>query len=165
MRCGFGTSDDSASALALDPRDPETVYVGALGLFKSGAGGATWRGAGLTGSIVHAIALDPEKPATLYAGTNVGLFKSTNAGASWQTLAGPLTDVEVEALAIDPQRPQTVYAGTDRGVFWTGDGGQTWRRFRRLPVRGFGALAVDPAAGMVYAGAYGGGIFELRLRR
>jgi hypothetical protein len=48
-------------------------------------------------------------------------------------------------------------------VFWTGDGGQSWRRFARLPVREFGTLAIDPAAGIVYAGANGGGIFELRL--
>jgi hypothetical protein len=66
-------------------------------------------------------------------------------------------------VAIDPERRQTVYAGTDRGVFWTPDGGESWRQFTRLPLRTFGALAVDPAAGLVYAGADGGGIFELRL--
>ena len=140
--------------VVIDPLAPETLYAGALGVLKSTDGGTTWRSAGLTRTPVSALASRPREPATLYAGTDAGLFKSTDAGASWQAL---LADVRVEALAIDPQRRQTVYAGTDRGVFWTADGGQSWRRFTRLPVREFGTLAIDPAAGIVYAGTYGGG--------
>ena len=55
-----------------------------------------------------------------------------------------------------------MYAGTDRGV----SGRRTAARAGiglRAPVREFGTLAVDPAAGIVYAGAYGGGIYELKL--
>jgi photosystem II stability/assembly factor-like uncharacterized protein len=153
------------SRVAIDPLDPDTLYAGALGVLKSTDGGTTWREAGLARTPVGALAIDPKEPATLYVGTDAGLFKSTSAGASWQALRGPLGGVRVEALAINPQRPQTVYAGTDRGVFWTGDGGESWRRFSRLPLRTFDALAIDSAAHIVYAGAYGGGIFELRLSR
>ena len=145
--------------VAIDPLAPETLYAGALGVLKSTDGGTTWRSTGLRRGDVSALVVDPEAPATLYAGTDAGLFKSTDAGASWQAL---LVDVRVAALAIDPQQRQTVYAGTDRGVFWTADGGQSWRRFTRLPLR-TDALAIDPAAGMVYAGTYGGGIYELKL--
>jgi photosystem II stability/assembly factor-like uncharacterized protein len=148
------------SRVVIDPLDPDTLYAGALGVLKSTDGGTTWRSAGLTRTPVSALAIDPEAPATLYAGTDAGLFKTTDAGASWQAL---LADVRVEALAIDPEERQTVYAGTERGVFWTPDGGYSWRQFTRLPVRTFDALAIDPVAGMVYAGAYDGGIFELRL--
>jgi photosystem II stability/assembly factor-like uncharacterized protein len=153
------------SRVAIDPLDPDTLYAGALGVLKSTDGGTTWRSAGLTRTPVIALAVDPKATATLFAGTDAGLFKSTDAGASWQPLHGPLDGVRVEALAINPQRRQTVYAGTDRGVFRTGDGGESWRHFSRLPLRAFDALAVDPAAGIVYAGAYGGGVFELRLGR
>lgn len=146
------------SRVAIDALDPETLYAGALGVLKSTDGGTTWREAGLARTPVSALAVDPEEPATLYAGTDAGLFKSTDAGASWQAL---LADVRVEALAIDPEERQTVYAGTERGVFWTADGGYSWRRFTRLPLRTFDALAIDPAAGVVYAGTYGGGIYEL----
>jgi photosystem II stability/assembly factor-like uncharacterized protein len=147
--------------LAIDPLGPDTLYAGGLRVSKSTDGGTTWRSVGLARTPVGALAIDPKEPAIVYAGTDAGLFKSTDAGASWRALHGPLDDVRVEALAIDPRQRQTVYAGTDRGVFWTTDGGQSWRRFIRLPVRTFDALAVDPAAGIVYAGAYGGGIFEL----
>ncbi len=146
--------------VAIDPLNPDTLYAGGLGVRKSTDGGTTWRGAGLARTPVSALAIDPEEPAIVYAGTDEGLFKSTDAGASWQAL---LADVRVEALAIDPEERQTVYAGTERGVFWTADGGHSWRRFARLPLRTFDALAVDPTAGMVYAGAYGGGIYELNL--
>jgi photosystem II stability/assembly factor-like uncharacterized protein len=164
---GFGTSDD-IGALALNPRNPEILYLGGVGLFKSKDGGTTWRTAGLTGTTVYEIAVDPEEPATLYAGTDAGLFTSTDAGASWQVLAGPLDGAHVEAVAIDPQRRRSVYAGTDSGVFKSANGGRSWRRFTHLPVRTFDALALDPTAGLVYAGAYGGGIYELapgRVRR
>ena len=138
---------------------------GALGVLKSRDGGATWRRAGLARTPVLALAIKPKESATLYAGTDAGLFKSADAGASWQALHGPLDGVRVEALAIDTEQPRTVYAGTDRGVFWTADGGHGWRQFTHLPLRTFDALAIDPAAGMLYGGAYGGGIFELRLSR
>jgi photosystem II stability/assembly factor-like uncharacterized protein len=153
------------SPLAIDPLDPETLYAGGLGVLKSVDGGMSWRSAGLTRRPVLALAVDPKEAALVYAGTDAGLFKSTDAGASWKALHGPLDGVRVEALAIDPKHRRTVYAGTDRGVFWTANGGYRWRRFARLPLRTFDALAVDPAASVLYVGAYGGGIYELKLVR
>ena len=154
---------DVHAPLAIDPLHAHTLYAGGFGVRKSLDGGTTWRRAGLPRTEVHALAVDPKKPATLYAGTDAGLFTSTDAGASWQALEGPLDGVLVQAVAIDPQRRRSVYAGTATGVFKSANGGRSWRRFTRLPVRTFDALAVDPAAGIVYAGAYGGGIYELKL--
>jgi hypothetical protein len=72
--------------------------------------------------------------------------------------------VDVLALAIDPEDPKNVFASTESGVFVSADGGDHWRSLGRgLPVRGYDALAIDPAASMVYVGAFGGGIFEVRL--
>jgi photosystem II stability/assembly factor-like uncharacterized protein len=162
LAAGFATTS-SRTALVLDPRDPDTVWAGGVGLYRSSDGGRTWRSLGLTNLAVHALALDPKEPGIVYVATGKGVLKSLNHGESWQALPGPLKDAEVEALAIDPRHRNTVYVGTDRGVFLTADGGHSWRRFTRLPLRTFDALAIDRAAGMVYAGAYGGGIFELRL--
>jgi photosystem II stability/assembly factor-like uncharacterized protein len=89
------------------------------------------------------------------------VFKSSNAGATWQRLHGALDGVRVETLAVDPEDHRTVYAGTDRGVFWSTDGGLRWHRFTHLPDRPFDALAVDRSAGVLY----GGGVFELTLAR
>ncbi len=103
-------------AIVLHPRDPNTVWVAAIGniygpvgrrgVFKTTDGGATWTGLteGLpsdpqTGAIDMVI--DPSNPDVLYVGfwqrirypwalesggPNGGLFKSTNGGRSWQAL-------------------------------------------------------------------------------
>jgi photosystem II stability/assembly factor-like uncharacterized protein len=161
------TVDDAwpAPPLAIDPLNPDTLYAGGLGVHRSVDGGKTWRKAGLPRSPVLALAVDPKETAVVYAGTDAGLFKSTNAGASWQPLQGALDDVRIEALAVDPEYRQTVIAGTDQGVFWSTDGGDRWRRFTHLPPRTFDALAMDRSAGLLYAGANGGGIYELELAR
>jgi photosystem II stability/assembly factor-like uncharacterized protein len=121
-----------ASAVALDPENPATVYVGTAadegGVFKSTDGGATWvaessglkwrvqvRNAnGTTGQItvtvgVNALAIDPGHRATLYAGTGGGVYTSTDAGKSWRTLNTGLSVHDVRALALDAG---TLYAGT-----------------------------------------------------
>jgi photosystem II stability/assembly factor-like uncharacterized protein len=156
---------DPTPPLAIDPLNPDTLYAGGLGVQRSVDGGKTWRQAGLPRSPVLALAVDPKETAVVYAGTDAGLSKSTNAGASWQPLQGALDDVRVEALAIDPKYRRTVIAGTDQGVFWSTDGGDRWRRFTHLPPRTFDALAIDRSAGLLYAGANGGGIYELELGR
>jgi photosystem II stability/assembly factor-like uncharacterized protein len=159
----FGATSDTA-ALALDPQDPETVWAAAVGLFKSVDGGLTWRSSGFEGSTVHAVVLDPNMPTHVYVGTEEGAFKSTNAGATWRALQGPVDGVDVLALAIDPEHPENVFASTESGVFVSADAGSHWRRLgRHLPVRNYDALAIDTAAGMVYVGAFGGGIFEAAL--
>jgi photosystem II stability/assembly factor-like uncharacterized protein len=159
----FGATQDTA-ALALDPQDPETVWAAAVGLFRSVDGGRTWRSSGFEGSTVHAVVLDPSVPTHVYVGTENGAFKSTDAGASWHALRGPVDGVDVLALAIDPEDPKNVFASTESGVFVSADGGDHWRSLGRgLPVRGYDALAIDPAASIVYVGAFGGGIFEVRL--
>jgi photosystem II stability/assembly factor-like uncharacterized protein len=151
--------------LAIDPLNPDTLYAGGLGVHRSVDGGKTWRHAGLPRSPVLALAVDPKETAVVYAGTDAGLSKSTNAGTTWQPLQGALDDVRVEALAIDPKYRRTVIAGTDQGVFWSTDGGDRWRHFTHLPPRTFDALVVDRSAGLLYAGANGGGIYELELAR
>jgi photosystem II stability/assembly factor-like uncharacterized protein len=152
-----------------DPQHPDTLYFASGysgGVRKSTDGGASWQDSTLTDTVVHVheLALAPTEPATLYAGTDTGLFTSTNGGASWQALGGRLANADVHAVAVDPQVPTTVYAGTVSGVFVSTDGGANWSSLG-LTVRTYDALAVDPAANLLYAGALGAGIYELKLDR
>src|SRR4029453_331591 len=124
-----------------------------------------WQSAGLMRSTVYGLALDPEEPATLYAGTDAGLYMSADAGGSWRSLGAALEDVPVEAVAIDSRARQTMYAGTDRGVFMSTNAAHSCGRLGGLPLRTFDALAIVPSRHRVYAGAYGGGIFDLRHTR
>jgi photosystem II stability/assembly factor-like uncharacterized protein len=156
---------DVSTPLVIDPRDTRVLYAGGRGVSKSSDGGLTWRRSGLGRTPVLAIAVDPSEAGTLYAGTTAGVLKSANAGANWQSLHGALDGVRVEALAVDPTDHRTVYAGTENGVSWSADGGGSWHRFTHLPRRPFRAVAVDRSSGVLYAGAYGGGVYELKLAR
>jgi hypothetical protein len=59
------------------------------------------------GGSVHALAADPAVSGTLYAGTDGGVFKSVDAGATWGPVKNGLTSFTVHALApfIRPYTP------------------------------------------------------------
>ena len=81
-----GLPSARVTAVALDPSNPSTVYVGTPGVFKSTDGGETWAPAanGIPSSSlgVAAIAVDPAHPSILYAGlfafNGFGLAKKAN---------------------------------------------------------------------------------------
>src|SRR5262250_1271240 len=77
------------------------------------AGFNVWTSHGPPGGDVHALAINPTTPSIVYAGVfGAGVFKTTDAGATWNTINAGLTSTDVEALAIDPTAPSTLYAGT-----------------------------------------------------
>src|ERR687894_2946819 len=80
-----------AQCLAVDPKDPDTVYVGTSdeGIFKSADGGGTWEElSGIEHPRVTAVAVSP-KDGAVYTGTEPSaLFVSRDGGASWRGLEG-----------------------------------------------------------------------------
>jgi len=92
-----------------------------------------WKYLGLGGenvSDIESIAVHPEDPDVIYVGSGFDfsngiqgkLFKTTDGGATWDTLlvGGSYLDIE-----IDPQDPKTVYA-LPGGIVKSTDGGETW---------------------------------------
>ena len=106
-------------ALAIDPRDPTTLYaVTYLGVHKSVDAGSTWSLVSRDQTGVRALAIDPRNPSTLYAGTySRGIFRSTDGGANWREFNTGLTNLGVASLAID-RTGTRLHAGTfGGGVF------------------------------------------------
>jgi photosystem II stability/assembly factor-like uncharacterized protein len=107
----------------------------------------------LAGKLVSALALDPNSTGSLYAGTQLGVFRSQDEGATWNAdkfgwAAGPT------ALRVAPAGTiyATVYDGRDDGLFKSTDAGATWQKI--LDAVGLWALAVDAQnPGTLYAGA------------
>ena len=148
----------AVSPLVLDPRDPETIYAGAVGaatgptsilhasgVFKSSDGGASWHPVGLRGTNVAALALDPQHPKTVYAGTDgKGVVKSTDGGRTWRH-AG-FEGEDVGGLILNPKNPENVYAESKGEIFASTNGGGTWRALNAGWVSGTWptALALNP---------------------
>jgi hypothetical protein len=77
-----------------------------------------------------------------------------------------VTDREIQALVLDPTAPATLYIGTYwSGVFTSIDGGGSWTPLNEGLVNwGVNALAIDPAATVLYGGTSGSGVVALHLR-
>ena len=131
---GFGPS---AGLKAMDPSDPNTLYVsetddedGGWWLLQSRDGGATWKSIGgdFPGHLqagVWSLAIDPSDSTTLYAGIDDvpiysddgttqpgagGVFKSTDGGATWKMTG--LSGGAVNLIVIDPAQSNLLYAVT-----------------------------------------------------
>ena len=139
QRLGLETTEEIA-AISIDPRDPQTVYVGATGhlwgrhpdrgVYKTTDGGHTWRKVlyvdDMTGCMD--LAMDPRNARILYAtmwqrmrsggaemiesGPGSGIFKSDDAGEHWTKLTKGLPNEPLSkiALAVAQKTPGLVYA-------------------------------------------------------
>lgn len=127
--------------IVVDSQDTATIYAAGWrpdredgGLWISHDAGRTWKESpGLHGQSIRAFIQSPSDPKTLFAGTLEGVFRSTDAGATWQQIS-PVGDREiheVESLAVDPANPEIVYAGTWHLPWKTVNGGKTWRHIDR----------------------------------
>ena len=133
-----GQDSYSIGALAMDPSNPNTIWVGTGenvggrhvgygdGVYVSHDGGGTWENVGLEKSEhIGKIIVHPTDPDTVWvaaqgplwsAGGERGLYKTTDGGATWtRTLVGDEGDdrwTGVTDLVIDPRDPNRLYAAT-----------------------------------------------------
>ncbi len=134
-------------AVVMDPKNPNTVYVAALGhlytaneergVFKTTDGGKTWQHVlkinDLTG--VVELKMDPRNPSVLYAsawererrawdfrdsGPGTAVYKTVDGGKTWAKLGNglPSGDIGRIGLAVAPSKPDVVYAFVDN---WNAD--------------------------------------------
>jgi photosystem II stability/assembly factor-like uncharacterized protein len=113
--------------IAVDPVNPSLVYFGGLSLHKSIDAGATFTNIGQSIHVDHhAFAFHPTTPTTIFAGSDGGIFKSTTAGASWESLNTNLELTQFYAgISVSPTSETTILGGTqDNGTLqWGGSGG------------------------------------------
>ncbi|MBI1850018.1 MAG: exo-alpha-sialidase [Planctomycetes bacterium] len=111
---GFGGL--CAHSVLVDPRNPRRLWCGisAVGVFRSDDGGASWepKNSGVPviiedaehkdiGFCVHALARDPDDPSTIYRQDHMGMFRTRDAGDSWQRIENGLPSRFGFPLAID----------------------------------------------------------------
>lgn len=120
--------------LEADPRDPLTIYIGSRDVYRSSDGGASWAnltrnfydfgsgfqyapGGSNTHADQHALAFSPTSPNELYLGNDGGVSKSTDGGATFQSMNSTLTLTQFIGIAVHPTNPAISYGGTqDNGT-------------------------------------------------
>src|ERR1041385_28537 len=148
----FGRPRLFVDHIIVDPRNPRTIYVAAHrhkepgGFFKSTDGGNSFRESSqLKNEAIHSLAQSSSNPDTLFAGTFNGIFRSDDAGETWQQLPTQNTPnlIHVESLAIDPRTTNIVYAGTWYLPYKSSDGGQTWKSIKTGIIDDSDIFAID----------------------
>jgi photosystem II stability/assembly factor-like uncharacterized protein len=167
--------------IVVDPKNSDTIYVAVLGhlwdanedrgLYKTTDGGKTWQ------KILYAdadtgcsdVAIDPQETNVVYAGMwqfrrypwsfksggpGSGLFRSTDAGKTWERVKAGMPDGTLGriAIAVAPARPSVVYAVVEAkksALYRSDDLGKTWTQASSVPAMGarpfyFSLLVADP---------------------
>lgn len=137
--------------IACPANDPATVYVGvgSGNLWKTTNNGTTWKPIFDDQSTftIGAVAVASTDPNIVWVGTGeklmarssyagTGVFKSLDAGETWQHMGLPESH-HIGKVVIDPQDPNIVYVAAighlysdnpERGLYKTIDGGENWEK-------------------------------------
>jgi len=122
----------SIGAVAIDPSNPQTVWVGTgeswvrnsvsvgTGIYRTRDGGENWEAVGLPDSEhISRIIVHPKDSNTVYAcalghlwnsNTERGVFKTTDGGKTWNKLLYRNDSTGCAEMAMDPQDPGVLYA-------------------------------------------------------
>ncbi|MBN2205766.1 MAG: hypothetical protein JW742_00035, partial [Candidatus Aminicenantes bacterium] len=160
-------------------KKPWIIYaaIGPSGVWKSENNGVTWTPVFFKEATVSVgdVTIAPSNPGIIWVGTGEhtarnsvtigdGVYKSTDAGKTWQNMG--LKDTRhISRIVINPGDPNIVYvaaaghlwgANPERGVFKTTDGGRTWVKSLFINAEtGIADLAMDPEDPQVlYAAAW-----------
>jgi photosystem II stability/assembly factor-like uncharacterized protein len=150
----------NGKSLAVHPHVAGTVYfLSGNQVLKSVDGGDTWPSAvpfpGLFGGATS-IRVHPMNDDWVFAGTDSGMYRSLNAGASWEQANAGMRAVSLphsaaHSVHVDLSDANYVYAGTNGGGSRSVNGGQAWETMG-LPESWARTIVTHPAApGRVYA--------------
>lgn len=176
----FDKYNQSIGALALEPGSAKVVYAGTgesnmrnsvsigAGLYKTTDGGSNWQKLGLDSTEhISKIAIDPTDKKVVYvaapgplfkSSTHRGLYKSTDAGKTWEKILYINENTGCADIAVHPTNPKIVFAstwefrrkafsfvsgGSGSAFYKSVDGGKTWNKLTKgLPEGNLGRIVV-----------------------
>ncbi len=129
--------EGNVRAMTVSPHDPARVYAVSdrAGLFSSPDRGYLWEpiNTELPAQELWSLACHPTEPDTLFVGGRPGLFRSRDAGASFEELSTglgpncPIGTPRITNVVIDPLDPQHLWMGVEvDGIYHSADGGDSW---------------------------------------
>ncbi len=170
----------SIGAMAIDQKNPKIIYVGTGesnmrnsvsigdGMYKTTDAGDNWTKIGLDSTEhISKVIVDPNNSSVIYVAApgplwsdskHRGLYKSTDAGKTWETSLYISEKAGVADVEIDPTNSNVLYAtswefrrlpyafnsgGTGSGIYKSTDAGKTWKELTNgLPKKPFGRVAI-----------------------
>ena len=139
---GYGYTDDSYN----------TFWGGlySAGVMKSTDGGSTWATTGLSfiqsnRDVITRLLINPQNPDILIAAASNGLYRTSDAGATWTHV---YSGSPVYSIAFKPGSPDTVYGINNSSLIVSYNAGSSWGVLYAgiNPVADRGTVAVSPAA-------------------
>ncbi|HEV2953093.1 MAG TPA: exo-alpha-sialidase [Candidatus Dormibacteraeota bacterium] len=138
-----------------DASDPKRIFVGisAVGIFRSDDGGQSWaiKNQGVSAVFedeqrqhteifrcVHKFVQDPRDPNLLYQQNHIGVYRSNDAGDSWDRIENGLPSEFGFPMVLNPHKPGTVFVIPQESsqfrafpegrmaVYRTRNGGASW---------------------------------------
>jgi photosystem II stability/assembly factor-like uncharacterized protein len=162
---GAGFGGQAIHTILPHPEDTDslTVAMSTGGVYQTSDAGESWHPANVGvkayfmpdpwpefGQCVHKVARHPEQPERMYLQNHHGVYRTTDGGAHWESIADGLPSDFGFPIVVDPHDPQTVYvfplkADSERippdakaRVWRSRDGGSTWTALSSgLPENGF----------------------------
>jgi len=147
------------SEVIVDPKDPNTIYLPNVSIYRSRDGGKTFeaiKGAP-GGDDYHALWIDPLNPERMIFGSDQGAGISVDGGKSWSSWYNQPT-AQFYHVAVDNQFPYRVYgAQQDSGTISTASrsdyGSITFRDWHPVGAGESGYIAPDPGdPNIIYGG-------------
>ncbi|MFN4285695.1 MAG: VPS10 domain-containing protein [Lacibacter sp.] len=123
--------------------------------------------AGMSGRVTAIDAVVSNPDIFYVGGASAGVWRTTNGGASWESLFDEQPVINIGAIKIQQSNPDVVWVGTGEGnprnslnlgegIYKTLDGGKTWKRMGLEKTRNIHRIVIDPTnPNTVYVAAIG----------
>ncbi|MCH8813162.1 MAG: hypothetical protein IID07_15155 [Gemmatimonadetes bacterium] len=161
--------------LAESPLDPQVLWVGTDdgNLQVSRDGGLTWteRSANVPGvpdgTYVSRIVASRSGSAVAYVAFDAHrdgdfepyVFRTTDFGETWTSLAAGLPSGSVNSLVEHPDNPNLLFVGTEHGLFVSTTAGADWAKLSHLPTTHIDDLVLHPREKDLVIGTHGQSIW------
>lgn len=142
----FSNLTACVGSIALDHQNPKIIYMGfgyrpsavaggVVGkvtwsgdIYRSSDKGETWKVFSTLGESVMIRHIYVTTPEIIYVASSAGLFKSNDAGNSWEKVL----PVPVKYVVTHPKKPEVVYAAAgEEGVYESADSGIHWTKINK----------------------------------
>lgn len=170
----LGPAGGSVNAMVIDPLHPEILYAATnSGVFKSVNSGGAWSH---VSEYIHTditnLLIATDNPSIIYAKSSISeshhngdIFKSPDAGLSWQCISNDIPPVS--SISIDPVNSEILYASvypkegaTKFSLLKSIDSGKTWKVANSDFVANVYIMKIDPRSTNIIYFVNRAGIFK-----